>query len=141
MIDVLPELWNRGTALRGYLLMATETIRVRVLLWVIGLLLLQSGRASSLAAQTVKATTGLVSSKAVVLNSRTGDRKSTRLNSSHLVISYAVFCLKKKSTLAARVPFVLDLPSSFQNSRTGCASRYGGTATKCLSFPISIPAA
>src|SRR5215204_7080901 len=28
--------------------------------------------------------------------SREGDRKSTRLNSSHTVISYAVFCLKKK---------------------------------------------
>src|SRR5256885_3962638 len=28
--------------------------------------------------------------------STAGDRKSTRLNSSHLVISYAVFCLKKK---------------------------------------------
>src|SRR5258708_15138366 len=27
---------------------------------------------------------------------RTGDRKSTRLNSSHQIISYAVFCLKKK---------------------------------------------
>src|SRR5438034_8203043 len=27
-----------------------------------------------------------------------GDRKSTRLNSSHTVISYAVFCLKKKKT-------------------------------------------
>src|SRR5256885_2501829 len=27
------------------------------------------------------------------------DRKSTRLNSSHLVISYAVFCLKKKTKL------------------------------------------
>src|SRR5688500_20075425 len=27
---------------------------------------------------------------------RPADRKSTRLNSSHLVISYAVFCLKKK---------------------------------------------
>src|SRR5256885_4795617 len=27
------------------------------------------------------------------------DRKSTRLNSSHLVISYAVFCLKKKKCL------------------------------------------
>ena len=26
------------------------------------------------------------------------DRKSTRLNSSHVVISYAVFCLKKKNT-------------------------------------------
>src|SRR5256885_10636823 len=32
----------------------------------------------------------------VVLNLRR-DRKSTRLNSSHLVISYAVFCLKKKN--------------------------------------------
>src|SRR5256885_10901875 len=29
------------------------------------------------------------------------DRKSTRLNSSHLVISYAVFCLKKKKELSA----------------------------------------
>src|SRR5438034_11465672 len=28
------------------------------------------------------------------------DRKSTRLNSSHTVISYAVFCLKKKTTRA-----------------------------------------
>src|SRR5436190_10188003 len=28
-----------------------------------------------------------------------GDRKSTRLNSSHTVISYAVFCLKKKNEL------------------------------------------
>src|SRR5256885_10084755 len=28
-----------------------------------------------------------------------GDRKSTRLNSSHLVISYAVFCLEKKKNI------------------------------------------
>src|SRR2546426_333082 len=35
----------------------------------------------------------------VGMNSRIAlDRKSTRLNSSHLVISYAVFCLKKKKT-------------------------------------------
>src|SRR5438034_7107799 len=32
-----------------------------------------------------------------------GDRKSTRLNSSHTVISYAVFCLKKKNDSAAPV--------------------------------------
>src|SRR3989454_2143752 len=32
------------------------------------------------------------------------DRKSTRLNSSHLVISYAVFCLKKKKNSSARPP-------------------------------------
>src|SRR5437773_4972141 len=29
-------------------------------------------------------------------SARAGDRKSTRLNSSHITISYAVFCLKKK---------------------------------------------
>src|SRR6266850_2460641 len=33
----------------------------------------------------------------------TPDRKSTRLNSSHLVISYAVFCLKKKTSSLALV--------------------------------------
>src|SRR5256885_13000784 len=32
---------------------------------------------------------------------RDQDRKSTRLNSSHLVISYAVFCLKKKTHMFA----------------------------------------
>src|SRR5256885_7241320 len=32
------------------------------------------------------------------------DRKSTRLNSSHLVISYAVFCLKKKKKSNASTP-------------------------------------
>src|SRR5205807_4618085 len=32
----------------------------------------------------------------VTVQDRQRDRKSTRLNSSHLVISYAVFCLKKK---------------------------------------------
>src|SRR5256885_5663923 len=31
------------------------------------------------------------------------DRKSTRLNSSHLVISYAVFCLKKKKDIMAQL--------------------------------------
>src|SRR2546430_13626538 len=33
--------------------------------------------------------------------SRSGDRKSTRLNSSHSQISYAVFCLKKKECTEA----------------------------------------
>src|SRR5256885_7006609 len=34
------------------------------------------------------------------------DRKSTRLNSSHLVISYAVFCLKKKNNRDIQHPFL-----------------------------------
>src|SRR3712207_8066407 len=38
---------------------------------------------------------------------RSGDRKSTRLNSSHANISYAVFCLKKKIT---SLEFHLSLP-------------------------------
>src|SRR5256885_3406340 len=43
------------------------------------------------------AKTGLVL-LAVPFSAIGADRKSTRLNSSHLVISYAVFCLKKKKT-------------------------------------------
>src|SRR5256885_8393712 len=37
-----------------------------------------------------------VASPSPVISQSARDRKSTRLNSSHLVISYAVFCLKKK---------------------------------------------
>src|SRR2546426_7990774 len=40
------------------------------------------------------------------------DRKSTRLNSSHLVISYAVFCLKKKEVAKRRVEYT---PSAEQS--------------------------
>src|SRR5256885_9639065 len=50
---------------------------------------------------------------------RCPDRKSTRLNSSHLVISYAVFCLKKKNRLVVlidietrRLPLVEQYRSS-----------------------------
>src|SRR2546422_1839349 len=39
------------------------------------------------------------------------DRKSTRLNSSHGYISYAVFCLKKKNKNKTPVLFVLDIVS------------------------------
>src|SRR5256885_8468290 len=38
------------------------------------------------------------------------DRKSTRLNSSHLVISYAVFCLKKKTPHDASRTHTLQTP-------------------------------
>src|SRR5437870_6114108 len=39
-----------------------------------------------------------------------GDRKSTRLNSSHVAISYAVFCLKKKKSEVA--PYKKAQPST-----------------------------
>src|SRR5256885_6113555 len=44
---------------------------------------------------------------------RDPDRKSTRLNSSHLVISYAVFCLKKKKK--PHIPNLLQ--SAYVNHR------------------------
>src|SRR5256885_3896730 len=40
------------------------------------------------------------------------DRKSTRLNSSHLVISYAVFCLKKKNNSASTLTFAGKAPAA-----------------------------
>src|SRR5438094_6766479 len=43
--------------------------------------------------------------------SRDGDRKSTRLNSSHRTISYAVFCLKKKKTITEANTFCLRAAS------------------------------
>src|SRR5688572_31115239 len=45
------------------------------------------------------------------------DRKSTRLNSSHSQISYAVFCLKKKNTNS-------PLPSSYTQFATTCSSSF-----------------
>src|SRR5699024_12727286 len=42
-------------------------------------------------------TTRLYSKSPFDVLSKVGDRKSTRLNSSHVSISYAVFCLKKKN--------------------------------------------
>src|SRR2546430_4536174 len=44
-----------------------------------------------------------------------GDRKSTRLNSSHSQISYAVFCLKKKKNL---IPTTLPLLASLTRHRS-----------------------
>src|SRR2546426_8813935 len=44
------------------------------------------------------------------------DRKSTRLNSSHLVISYAVFCLKKKKNHSQK-----HLLSGAKNEESGSA--------------------
>src|SRR2546426_8974063 len=47
------------------------------------------------------------------------DRKSTRLNSSHLVISYAVFCLKKKKQKSLRLHWLSarDRGSHYGTSR------------------------
>src|SRR2546422_4097274 len=56
-----------------------------------------------------------------------GDRKSTRLNSSHGYISYAVFCLKKKKkTHKIPVSQGRSRPSSTQRLWTASTSEGGG---------------
>src|ERR1022692_1604984 len=48
------------------------------------------------------------------------DRKSTRLNSSHLVISYAVFCLKKKKK---NVPHTVAVPTTHDGAVLSAPAR------------------
>src|SRR5207249_6479229 len=45
------------------------------------------------------------------------DRKSTRLNSSHVSISYAVFCLKKKKKNKVEWVLVHDTSNEYQDTR------------------------
>src|SRR5256885_8802814 len=56
--------------------------------------------------------TRLARSKAHPRSNPKQDRKSTRLNSSHLVISYAVFCLKKKNKINANATYQFILSES-----------------------------
>src|SRR3712207_6893847 len=62
----------------------------------------ESGRPAHVAARRREGSDGRAGAESAVLHSRGGDRKSTRLNSSHANISYAVFCLKKKQGLVFR---------------------------------------
>src|SRR5256885_3782272 len=63
------------------------------------------------------------------------DRKSTRLNSSHLVISYAVFCLKKKKidlsggTIQRAV--VSGIPGQLIELSAGASPRLASRSTRC----------
>src|ERR1039457_6842624 len=64
------------------------------------------------------------------------DRKSTRLNSSHLVISYAVFCLKKKQknpTLRPATTYRAHARTHLQHHRTRSRSSRCTCAAVCCS--------
>src|ERR1039457_7175605 len=62
------------------------------------------------------------------------DRKSTRLNSSHLVISYAVFCLKKKKKKKHNEVDNHDRPSKHAQRVTRCVHppRSSSLSLSCL---------
>src|SRR2546430_6341731 len=57
------------------------------------------------------------------------DRKSTRLNSSHSQISYAVFCLKKKKKNVCRSHLVLSYLARLIASSPPPSSRFNPAAT------------
>src|SRR5205814_5193124 len=56
--------------------------------------------------------------RALSASSSERDRKSTRLNSSHLGISYAVFCLKKKKKITQNLYTRTQKPTLFPHIRT-----------------------
>src|SRR2546430_8719112 len=68
--------------------------------------------------ETRRTSSGMVPSS-VAFQGERGDRKSTRLNSSHSQISYAVFCLKKKKTT-----LILPIPHTALHSARAHDYRY-----------------
>src|SRR5690625_6054356 len=77
---VLPSIFGIGTSL--------PLLLIIFLIWYFG--------ASGIILKRSRKIGSLVQKLAGVIILVIGDRKSTRLNSSHVAISYAVFCLKKK---------------------------------------------
>src|SRR5438552_12728679 len=68
----------------------------------LGAICASSSPSFTIPSKSVATTSRLTSPGTIEQISSTRDRKSTRLNSSHQIISYAVFCLKKKKQLLFR---------------------------------------
>src|SRR2546427_3682987 len=72
---------------------------------------------------------GALGNRWIARHALVADRKSTRLNSSHSQISYAVFCLKKKTLR----PRGLGLQGAHYGQEHQGALRQGGACTLCTS--------
>src|SRR5256885_8125647 len=59
------------------------------------------------------------------------DRKSTRLNSSHLVISYAVFCLKKKAPMRELTEAIMGAARQLPESPVAAVVAHWTTGVTC----------
>src|SRR5262245_64119088 len=66
------------------------------------------------------------------------DRKSTRLNSSHLGISYAVFCLKKKTTSSLTLGYLTGTPPHSSTKAASTVKMNAITATGFVASPRRI---
>src|SRR5206468_7913901 len=68
------------------------------------------------------------------------DRKSTRLNSSHDQISYAVFCLKKKNTMTRmRTRWILGQPAQVRHDPRPAARARDGSSVQCVPASVRRP--
>src|SRR5688572_32523741 len=72
--------------------------------------------------KTITSPFSLVSKTSVMCLFQRGDRKSTRLNSSHSQISYAVFCLKKKKSHTSKSRATCS-PAAHSHPSSSCARR------------------
>src|SRR5690349_21867279 len=70
----------------------------------------------------------VVTSQQILRRVRRPDRKSTRLNSSHVEISYAVFCLKKKKKKKKKTQQTRRKTKHYTDSQTNDASSGGDDA-------------
>src|SRR5256885_10158075 len=88
------------TLFRSLLIYSLAAIGLNLLTGYAGQLSLGTGGFMAVGAYAAfKLTTAFPSLNIIAVFVLSGDRKSTRLNSSHLVISYAVFCFIKKETI------------------------------------------
>src|SRR2546427_6723052 len=91
VVSYIEKLWDQIGRKRSYVITGgTKEVWASAVVYVIARLnfLFDKARPNYLTADTICGHFG----------TKKGDRKSTRLNSSHSQISYAVFCLKKKKT-------------------------------------------
>src|SRR5699024_11719667 len=88
--------WRANVAFRGYrLYVITPITTITLMHWRTAYALLLPNMANRICyCSLIMAFPSVMQMKAMI--TRNVDRKSTRLNSSHVSISYAVFCLKKK---------------------------------------------
>src|SRR3989442_4750427 len=80
--------------------------------------LFRSGRAADQLLQQVERLRALLTDVERRRLPAGGDRKSTRLNSSHVRISYAVFCLKKKKNQKSASLLYTDVSTSTEISKS-----------------------
>src|SRR5258708_10344003 len=77
------------------------------------------GTSSSTNAGSVKVMATWTGAEQASFMAGPGDRKSTRLNSSHQIISYAVFCLKKKKIVEQRTVNTSDKCALVRHKSSG----------------------